>query len=39
MDDRLSLEIHDGGAIQVLAPVADLAEGRLERLVYGVSSG
>jgi hypothetical protein len=39
MDDRLCLEIHDGGAIQVLAPVADLAEGRLERLVYGVSSG
>ncbi|MFL5893488.1 MAG: DUF1963 domain-containing protein [Thermoleophilaceae bacterium] len=39
MDDRLRLEIFDGGAIQILAPVADLADGRLDRLVYGISSG
>jgi len=30
----LGLEIHDGGSIHLLAPVADLAVGRLDRLLY-----
>jgi hypothetical protein len=38
-DDAFGLEIHDGGAIQILAPVADLAAGRLARLLCSVDSG
>jgi Domain of unknown function (DUF1963) len=37
--DLLRLEIFDGGAIHILAPAADLADGNLERLVYATSSG
>lgn len=36
--DALGLSIHDGGALHILAPVTDLAAGRLDRLVYGVES-
>lgn len=36
--DALSLSIHDGGALHILAPAADLAAGRLDRLAYGVES-
>jgi hypothetical protein len=32
-DHEFGLRIHDGGAIHLLAPVADLADGRLDRLV------
>jgi len=39
MDDRLRLEIFDGGALHILAPVTDLAAGRLDRLVFATSSG
>lgn len=38
-DERLGLEIHDAGAFHVLAPVEDLASGRLDRLVCSVDSG
>ncbi len=36
--ETLGLEIHDGGAFHVLAPSADLAAGRLDRLVADVGS-
>jgi Domain of unknown function (DUF1963) len=39
MDEAFGLDIHDGGAIQILAPVNDLAEGRLDRLLYSIDSG
>ena len=39
MDERIDLDIHDGGAFTVLAPVADLAAGRYARLVCSVDSG
>lgn len=38
-DERIDLHIHDGGAIHVLAPVADLAAGRYDRTVCSVASG
>jgi len=38
-DDRIALQIGDGGAFHVLVPVADLAAGRPDRLVCDVSSG
>jgi hypothetical protein len=38
-DHEFGLRIHDGGAIHLLAPVADLADGRLDRLVCSVDSG
>jgi uncharacterized protein DUF1963 len=37
-DHLLRLEIFDGGSLQILAPIADLAEGRLDRLVFGADS-
>lgn len=37
-DETLRLEILDGGAMHVLAPSADLAEGRLDRLVADIDS-
>jgi hypothetical protein len=38
-DDRIGLQIGDGGALHVLAPVDDLVIGRLDRLICDVSSG
>lgn len=39
MDERIGLHIHDGGAFTILAPAADLARGRYDRLVCSVDSG
>lgn len=39
MDETLRLEILDGGAMHVLAPSVDLAEGRFDRLVADIDSG
>ena len=38
-DDAFGLQIHDGGAIQILAPVADLAAGRLDRVLCSIDCG
>ena len=37
-DERFGLHIHDGGAIYLVAPIADLAEGRYDRVVCDPSS-
>jgi hypothetical protein len=37
-DDEFRLEIYDGGAIHLLAPIIDLADGQLDRLVCSVDS-
>jgi hypothetical protein len=37
-DPSIDLHILDGGAFYVLAPVADLATGRMDRLVSVVES-
>lgn len=37
-DDAFGLQIHDGGAVQILAPVDDLAAGRLDRLLCSIDS-
>lgn len=38
-NEHFGLQIFDSGAIHILAPVEDLAAGRLDRLVYEISSG
>ena len=38
MEDAFGLNIHDGGALHFLVPVADLAIGRLNRLICDISS-
>jgi hypothetical protein len=39
MDQDFGLDIHDDGAIHILAPVTELAAGRLDRLVCSIDSG
>jgi hypothetical protein len=38
-DERIELYLGDGGALQIMVPVRDLAENRLDRLVCDFSSG
>jgi hypothetical protein len=38
-DERIRLNIHDGGAFHLIAPIADLAQGRYDRVVCDPSSG
>lgn len=38
MDQAFGLEIHDDGAIHILAPTTELAAGRLERLLCSIDS-
>ena len=38
-DERIELYLGDGGALQIMAPIADLVAGRVDRLVCDFSSG